>query len=334
MREKTKYLIVGGGLSGLIMGLELTKRGEDYIIIEKNGNPVEAKLHYLHADISKYFPFKLREVDIATNWLDNTGKLRADRPSIDVMNNFSWITTDKVFQNSMKFIDGVLHKGWIPETGIENISEMVRQFNKNKPLIGCELLDVDGNIATVRHGDEKEEEILEIEFDKIISTIPLPFMMKIVGNGSDQEFKTEPLKMTEVIFEDKYYEDLFQIVYLPYADYGYSRISILGNRIVAEKANGQFEAGEEGNRIGLKKLIKMLLPNCDVSKAKFEDMTNWYGRYIPIDEGVRGQIMRSLESKNILCLGRYAEWTYMRVDHVVKKAELLAESFTTKKGEI
>ena len=117
---KTKHLIIGGGLSGLIMGMELTKRGEDYIIIEKSKNLIEAKLHYLHADLSEYFPFKLRQVDIATNvyW---KGHYYA-KPTIPMMNRFSCSTINKVVQNSMKYIDGDMHRGWVPENGIEYIS--------------------------------------------------------------------------------------------------------------------------------------------------------------------------------------------------------------------
>lgn len=340
---KTKYLIVGGGLSGLIMGLELTKRGEDYIIIEKNGKPVEAKLHYLHADISQYFPFKLREVEIVTNWMDNAFHMRADAPTIEDMNRFSHVTTGTIFQNSMKFlITKTLGKGWIPETGIENISQLVTQFNKNKPMIGCELIGVDDNVAFVKQTSEvkdpengsmvNHEEMIEIEFEKIVSTIPLPFLLKVLNIETEQQFKTEPLKMTEVYFDDKYYDDLFQIVYLPYAPYGYSRVSILGNRIVLEKANGEFEASEGENRIGVKDILRKLLPNADFSKAKFEDMVNWYGRYIPIEESHRAQIVRTLEDKNILLLGRYAEWTYRRTDHIVKLAEQIADSNSVKKG--
>lgn len=342
---KTKFLIVGGGLSGLIMGMELTKRGEEYIIIEKNGKPIEAKLHYLHADLSGYFPFKLREIDIVTNWLDKDNKVRSDAPTAVDMNNFSYVTTNTIFQNSMKFLmTAKLGKGWIPEGGIRNISEMVRQFNKNQPLIGYELKSIDhtNKIANVIHinkikdpeqgGDIETPENITIEYEKIISTIPLPFMLNIAGIDTAIEFKTEPLKMTEVKFDKKYYEDLFQIFYLSYATFGYSRLSILGDRIVAEKANGEFEATEGENRLGLKKLIAMVLPNCNPSKAQFEDQTNWYGRYIPIEESKRAELMRALEKKDVVCLGRYAEWTYRRTDHVVKIAEQIAEANSVKKG--
>ena len=324
MRTKnTKFIIVGGGLSGLIFGMNLSKLDESYILVEKNEVVPEAKLHYLHEDVSEYLPFKLNRVDVITNVLWN-GKLYTT-PTIDMMNYFSYTTLGRIMQNSMKFIDGSIHNGWIPEFGLDNIQDKIKELNKGELMFGANLslLDTTSKIAHVLY----QENEIEIKYEYLISTIPLPAVLKISGIMADSidSFKTEPIKMTEVITNQDCFGDMFEIVYIPQAEMGYARFSILGKRIVAEKANGNFEATESGNRIGLNKLLTLLLPNINTSLCEFKDVTNWFGRYIPIDETERNEIISELNKNDIYPLGRYAEWTYKRVDHVVKDAEKLAQ---------
>ena len=317
---KTRFLVVGGGLSGLLMGMELSKQSEDYIIIEKNGSSPEAKLHYLHDDLTDYLPFPLRKIDIVTNVFWNN-KLYS-QPTIDMMNYFSYTTLGKITQNSMKFIDGSIHKGWVPVEGIEKISRLVQEQNNKDPWSGIELIHLDlikkvAKIKVIEDNGVLQDN--EIEYQYLISTIPLPYMSKLAGIENLPEFKTEPIKMTEVKLNQDCFEDLYQIVYIPQAELGYARFSILGNRVVAEKANGNFEATEGANRIGLRKLIQLLLPNCDLNKVVYDDQVNWYGRYIPIKEKERLKIINILKDSDIYCLGRYAEWDYKRTDHIVRE---------------
>lgn len=332
---KTKNLIIGGGLSGLIMGMELTKRNEDYIIIERSKNLIEAKLHYLHADLKDYLPFKLQEIDIVQQWFDGE-KFRSDIPTADVMNNFSFNTVGKIFQNSMKYMDGKIHKGYIPENGIENISPNVLNFNKNEPLVGYDLtrIDHENKIAYIDvHTEADGQEVVgeeKIEYERIISTIPLPIMLKIAGVEHEEKFETDPLHMFEIELPEDVQEGLFQIIYLPFATGGYSRFSILGKRCVAEVGRKDM-IDIDPNRVWLKKFMLRMFPNLvdyNLSDIKIEKHTNWYGRYHPINNGKRVELIKQLENKDIFCLGRYAAWDYKRTDHVVKDAEVIANSST------
>lgn len=308
---KTKFLIIGSGLSGLMCGLELSRRGEDYTVIDKQQSPPSAKLHYLHSDMSDFFPFRLREVDIIYNafWKDEF----VNNVSIEMMNRFAHITVGKIVQNSVKYIDGKIHKGWIPEVGMENLSDAIRSFNKGNFMIGTELLylNTSDKIANTSSG--------AIEYEHVINTMPLPQLLKINGVETNLEFKNEPLHMVNIQIPEEFYEDLWQIIYFPAGDFGISRLSILGKRVIVEKVRGE---DVELSDYGLWQLLKRILPSLDIpmieSQIMFKHETNWFGRYVSVPEVPRLRILQELRQKDIHCIGRYASWSYKRTDHTAK----------------
>lgn len=313
-----KNLIIGAGVSGLIAGMEFTKRGEDYMIIEKQSEFPKARLHYLHGDLREYFPFKMRPVDVVTNiyWKDQF----YSTPTIEMMNKFSCSTVNKVVQNSMKFIDGGIHQGWVPENGIENISENLLNFNKVHPELGVSVTGIDWKEHIVYMGKD------HLYYDTIINTMPLPSLLKSCNLYPTIEFKTEPLHMTEIELSDDYYEDLYQIVYIPEAINGVTRFSVLGKRIVAERGcPAVVEVVKTGER-NLDFMLDKFFPNAKGQFKGFKEETNWYGRYVPIKESDRSEIIHKLSEFGIHCLGRYAEWTYKRADHIAIDAVKLIES--------
>ena len=315
---KYKWLIIGAGLSGLMAGLELSRRGEDYIIVEKSKTVPDAKLHYLHSDLQSFFPFRLRPVEIITNLLwENKFHFHA---SIEMMNSFANATIGKIVQNSTKYIDGQPRQGFVPEAGIENISAETLKFNKGKIMLGTGLswIDKDHQLVGLEDGQT-------INYERCISTIPLPSTLELLGIKSTIEFKTEPLHMVEATVPEELYEDLYQILYLPQCDFGFTRVSILGKRIVAEKGRKELQPNTISSLEGLVEILNRLLPNLIDQEIKMKETTNWYGRYIPIKESDRLAILQDLKEKGIDCLGRYAQWTYVRTEHTAKRVVELIE---------
>lgn len=323
---KTKVLIVGGGISGLIMAYELHKRGIDYSLVERevNGAP-EAKVHYLHSDLSTRLPIPMRPVDIITNVLWNGAFHRS--ATIEMMNYFAYTTLGRITQNSMKYIDGGIKKGWVPtEPMNKSILGKIHAEQEHDAANNFQgqLLQLEGSKARFHNTPVGP---FYVEYETLISTIPLPILLATMKLNFPGKFRSEPIKMTEIHGLQDFMDDIFQVVYIPQAEFGYARYSILGDRIVAEKANGNFEATEGANRIGLRRLMQYFLPGVDLNNAKFEDTVNPTGRFIPVQETFRLELMKSLKAKRIICLGRYAEWTYRRVDNIVNLAEEIANEF-------
>lgn len=314
--EKIPVVVIGAGLSGLAIGAALTRLGVPYAILEKGHGIPPSKLHYIHSDVGTYVKFPLREVDVFVNayW---HGQFFV-QATIDMMNAFSYNTTHKVFSNSMKFIDGRVHKAWVPEAGMESLNKLMAASNSTPPVFGCRVnkIDVEKKMMETSEGG--------IEFDKIIATIPLPMLFQscIPHTFPIHQFKYEPLVTIEVKSKTEYAMNLFQIIYIPAADFGMVRISLLGNRIVAEGGNKTFDSVASLN--GLRRFLSILLPNSDLTDFEMTLDSNPFGRYVPIDETERKQMMSWLESKGIYCLGRYAEWAFRRFDHILLRAVVVA----------
>jgi len=230
----------------------------------------------------------------------------------------------------MKYIDGKLKQGFVPVFPIISTGrEMAKKLN-----YGC----MNGKLVSIIEPGIAKIEIphneCEIEYDRMISTIPLPAMLRIVGFTEQQTdvFKTKELKVSEIKFREKLFHDIWQIIYLPEAIGGYARLSILGNRIVAEGGDG-FYAPSEEKLDDLKRLLRNVIPTMmgDISIAT---QVNPYGRYLPVDESIREESLNNLEKFRITALGRYAEWSYRRAEDSINRAKVILKAFEKPKGLI
>jgi hypothetical protein len=318
---RTKYLIIGGNLSGKSMALACEREGEEYVVVERRKDVVDAKLHYIHSDVSGKLAFRFRKIDIVVNihWMDTFFR----SATVDMMNAFSISTTRTIFQNSMKWIDGQVKQGYVPEHGMASLSHLMSQGIQRKQIT-AHIKSMFGNTAVLSNGTV-------VRFDKVISTIPLPSLLGMLGKKRlAKQFKCEPLSMWVVTYPKKMWEDIYQIIYIPEAEDGISRLSVLGDRIVAEDSvNG---STVDGLKIAIDKVIP--LASLKGGKANISRLTNPMGRYIPIEELQRMEIMEGLAGRNIICLGRYSEWTYRRFEHVLDRAFEIASVFKTRKGVV
>lgn len=316
-KTKTNTIVVGGGISGLIAGKMLENKGGDFLILERSEQLAPLYLHYLHSDVGSLLNVKTKKVDVVKNVLWNNEFILV--PNIEMMNAYSANTTGKITPNSLKFFDGKIDAGYIPLGGMETLQEkLLEQIPNEKILLEKEVVAIgkDGNKKFIKLSDEHL-----IEYENVISTIPLPFMLTFCGIGYNKElFKVEPLHMLDIKLSDIVHQELYQIVYIPNCDFGFSRFSILGDRIVAEFGLESFKNAYYSYR-SLTRFIDRILPGAKIESV--EPNVNKMGRYLPINEKVRVELIDELKKRNVFCLGRYAEWNYKRADLVTLDAQSL-----------
>lgn len=322
MEYKTKVLVVGAGISGLIMSRMLTKQNIDHIVVERSYSLPTLHLHYIHEDVGSFFGSKLKRIGIKKSIFWN-GKF-LDHASVEMQNHFSYITTEKLFNNSSSFTDR--NDGWVPEEGWRSFHEKFASLC-DPVKFGMKLHDVDlvNNVATLHSGRGFTDPNI-IRYRNIVFTIPLPAILPAVnyflpeGKLLNSPIPVHTLELTEQEVSD----DVFQIIYLPKGNFGFCRVSLMNRKILAEETLPQFR--NDAQRSEFPEFLRTWLPI--LKKRKDLDMrleTNFNGRFIVHDEGFRIGALKYLEANQIHALGRYATYSYKRTDHIIDDAQAIME---------
>ena len=170
----------------------------------------------------------------------------------------------------------------------------------------------------------------------IISTIPMPIIMKIVGWKNIPEFKYKTIWSQKTIIK-KPEVMINQTIYYPDPFVDFYRISITNNIVTTEYIKEPHNAGpdimgalRDDFGIEAKELSPIIM-----SEMK-------YGKLLPIDEKIRKEFILYLTQKyNIFSIGRFSTWRQILLDDIVKDIKivegLLGDSYKTKlqseKGE-
>lgn len=152
----------------------------------------------------------------------------------------------------------------------------------------------------------------------VISTIPMPVLMKILGwTGRFPCFPNYAMggSVVRVKLDDV---DAYATVYEPDPLVSFSRVSITGDTLIIECP------GKAMGKLKLDYLVKTALARFGLDPFHIggEPETVWQERMkiLPIDEGVRKQfIMWATDEFNVFSLGRFATWRPgLLLDDVVK----------------
>jgi|TARA_R100001509_G_C4739603_1_gene172732 hypothetical protein len=148
----------------------------------------------------------------------------------------------------------------------------------------------------------------------IISTIPMPAMMDIVGWKEKPEFPYRSIWSCWCTIAD-YDVSVNQTIYYPDLKDPYYRASLLGNKFILEYNQEPWQSHEDvssvlANDFGIDSKVKDL----HVKKQKF-------GKISSIDDNLRKEFLYYLTREfNVYSLGRFATWKQIILDDVVDDA--------------
>jgi len=138
-------------------------------------------------------------------------------------------------------------------------------------------------------------ELIEVEYDELISTIPAPFFWKAYGD--ERNFRYEPITNIITTVKPKEFNDKFEMVY--YGDeVSFTRISHLQGKYAIEFTG-------------------------EITKEQFEELFPEY----PVDKVVlikQGRIFKEENEppqNNITFLGRFGKWEFgITTEHIIKES--------------
>ncbi len=148
----------------------------------------------------------------------------------------------------------------------------------------------------------------------LISTIPMPTMMEIVGWRKRPDFRSKPIwSQTGLIAEPDV--NVCQTIYYPDPMKTYYRVSVIGNIIIAEHSSPP-EQNPGPTLMGL------LRDDFGIDARKIDNIKQQeqkYGKILPIEERLRKEFIFYLtEEYGIFSLGRFATWRQLILDDIVK----------------
>lgn len=159
---------------------------------------------------------------------------------------------------------------------------------------------------------------------ELISTMPLPVTMGMVGINSESEFKRAPIKVRRWRIPNC---DVYQTIYFPTPFHGMYRASITGDMLICEFNGSQCGAPWQ---LDLRDSFGIDLDDCE----PLGEVEQKYGKIAPIEEGERKAIVGQLsEQHNIFSLGRFATWRNLLLDDIVDDAAVIKRLINSSKYE-
>ena len=155
------------------------------------------------------------------------------------------------------------------------------------------------------------------EMRPVISTIPMPTLMKIVGWPDVPDFPHQKI-WTQKAKIDSPECNIYQTIYYPDPLVPFYRISVIGDVVISEYV----KEPEQG--IG-PHIMTVLREDFGIQPTKLTDMKQseqLYGKIRPINEDLRKQFIFEMTTKyGIYSLGRFATWRQLLLDDVVEDCQ-------------
>ena len=302
--------IYGAGLAGLLAGNMLRSlRPHVWEAQEELPNNHSALLRFRTDKVGTAcaIPFKKVRVQKAI-WYD--GKLHT-QPNLMLSNLYSQKVTDAILNRSINNLDPV-------ERYIAPL-DVISQMAGNCDITYGSALDMD-------RIEQLTSETWSSDIPAIVSTIPMPVLMKILGWQDIPEFPSQQIWTLKATIDEPDC-DVYQTIYYPDPTSDVYRISIIGNVVISE-----FIRKPQAN-IG-PHISEALREHFGIKPRKLVDLKEshqYYGKIRPIDEELRKEFIFEATSKyNIYSVGRFATWRQLLLDDVVEDIQHVEKFIRTR----
>jgi len=295
-------IIFGAGLAGLLSARRLWSYHP--IIFEKQKvipNNHSALLRFRTNDVGEAISLLFKKVNVYKGVLCDDGKTITNTPTIRDFNSYSIKSTGYALERSI-----INTNHTIRYIAPDNFIEQLVDRSTIECERDCDIFLRARNQETIGRGVP------------IISTIPMPELMRILEYPLPPRFVTRPIWTVNCLLRNVV---VYQTLYVPYGDDEPYRVSITGKRLTIELA---FEPPEGSTLDFIDQYLDILFGSNDIQVLDITTRKQPYGKIVPIDEHERKKfILWATDKFNIYSLGRYATWRQILLDDVLKDISVI-----------
>jgi len=284
-------VIFGAGLSGLIAATQFPS-STIYEASEENKNSHKALLRFRTDNLSRLTGIPFRKVNVRKSiWIDG----RHEAPNIKLANMYSIKTNGSYLDRSIWNVEACERFIAPEDLQAQLIEQVGKRINWATPV--------------------SKEGLADIE-TPIISTMPMPTLMSLLGMTLPDAFKHQPITVDRMRVQNS---DVHQTIYFPSKDQPAYRASITGDLLIIERK------GELDNSTLDDVLEAFGIQRADVSVPLLEvGHVQRFGKIQPILDAWRRQtIFNFTREHNIYSLGRFAVWRNILLDDVVEDVAVI-----------
>jgi len=313
---KIKNVILGAGVGGLGAGCWMKYYKKNFVVIERLSEvPMNLHngVHYLHSIPELPFDAKLKSITLTDGVLTKDGRIRHQPELQDAL-----MYSEKV--RSIQHPSSIYEVGtrtsvFVPKSNSMNdyIAQMVEFIDKKNFMLGTEVASIDLNWKEIIVKNKEKEQ--SIEFENLISTIPLNIFFKL---AKDKEFNTlnfisTPINVTNFKVERIVPNWLINI-YVPDPKQKVYRMSILNNIASIESISKL----EQIDYRLVKELFKMFHICLDSPKEY-----SWEsGKIVSLDIDTRDKIFNHFTPMGVFLIGRFGCWNNkLLIDATINQAK-------------
>ncbi len=226
-------------------------------------------------------------------------------PSLRVSNMYSEKVTGKVLKRSINSQESETR--YIAPA---NFTELMSQSCNVK--LGRKVTDIVSLTNDLTKGEP------------IISTLPMPVLMKIVGWEDQPRFEFSPIWSITATVNDISI-GVYQTVYYPGPETPAYRVTLEGQKLIVEVNEDPSDTPSDELKVFLNGVLEDFLgQQTEGTLVDIKVKKQPLGKIAPINDRIRKQfIMEMTDRYNIYSLGRFATWKQILLDQVVTDCEMI-----------
>lgn len=248
---------------------------------------------------------------------------------------FPYADKEEIIRNFKKPINVSYNSTFTYPRGgaIEYVNSLYRRIDANKLSLNEQLYHIDLKNKIAKTSKR------EIKFDRLISSIPFPFLLDICDVEYNKNFYSwNKVLVFNLGFDKKGRDTVNHWIYFPEKKYSFYRIGYYDNIFQTNKLSLYVELGfSKEKNVDSQKYLKQILKDLKLAEIIDDHKLVAYSSvimnpaYVHISqdsENDKLEKMKLLSDCNIHSIGRYGEWTYCSIeDNIIQAKELTLKIF-------
>jgi len=309
---KIDTIVIGAGAGGLGAGCWLKNEGIEFVIMDPAGAvPMNLHngVHYLHSIPNLPFDANLKRITLTDVIMEN-GEFY-HKPNLKHALDYSEKVRDIQHPSSIMSV-GKTDSAYMPDSNLnELIAKMMKYIGSENFELNAKVTAIDPvrkKVSVAKHGEVKI-----YEYEHIISTVPLPEMLRLIGYREFQpDFIYSPIHVSNYPIENIVPNWMINI-YLPNKNVAPYRASIL-NGICSVESIKKLSTQEAQEVPRMLKMFRI---------GELENDYVWEkGKILSISIDQRKELVEMFADKGIYQIGRFGLWNRkLLVDSTINQAQ-------------